>query len=65
MTASAQTFTQRIQIKEKAGEGSVTITQDKAIDELVNGKAGQQEERKPTRPQQPRIRRFRDCANRY
>ena len=41
MTASAQTFTQRIQIKEKAGEGSVTITQDKAIDDLVNGPATQ------------------------
>ena len=35
--ASAQTtFTQRLQ-EEKKGEGKVTITQDKAIEELVNG----------------------------
>ena len=33
---SAQTFTQRVQ-QEKTGEGKVTITQDKSIDELVNG----------------------------
>ena len=39
MTASAQTFTQRVQQKGKAGEGTVTITQDKAIDDLVNGPA--------------------------
>lgn len=37
LVASAQTtFTQRLQ-EEKKGEGKVTITQDKAIDELVNG----------------------------
>ena len=36
MTASAQSFTQRIQ-QEKKGEGKVTVTQDKAIEELVNG----------------------------
>jgi len=36
--ASAQTFTQRIQQKERAGEGTVTISHSKAIDELVNGK---------------------------
>jgi len=37
VAASAQTtFTQRLQ-EEKKGEGKVTITQDKAIDELVNG----------------------------
>ena len=41
MTASAQTFTQRVQQKNKAGEGTVTITQDKAIDDLVNGPATQ------------------------
>ena len=41
MTASAQTFTQRVQQKGKAGEGTVTITQDKAIDDLVNGPATQ------------------------
>ena len=38
VTLSAQTtFTQRIQQKSKAGEGKVTVTHDKAIDELVNG----------------------------
>ena len=37
LAASAQsTFTQRLQ-EEKQGEGKVTITQDKTIDELVNG----------------------------
>ena len=37
LAANAQTtFTQRLQ-EEKKGEGKVTITQDKAIDELVNG----------------------------
>ena len=37
LAASAQTtFTQRLQ-EEKLGEGKVTITQEKAIDELVNG----------------------------
>ena len=36
MTASAQNFTQRLQ-QGKQGEGKVTVTQDKAIDELVNG----------------------------
>ena len=41
MTASAQNFTQRVQQKNKAGEGTVTITQDKAIDDLVNGPATQ------------------------
>ena len=33
----AQTFTQRIQKKGQAGEGTVTVTHDKAIDQLVNG----------------------------
>ena len=36
LTASAQTFTQRIQEKGRAGEGTVTVTHDKAIDDLVN-----------------------------
>ena len=37
LAANAQSsFTQRLQ-EEKQGEGNVTITQDKAIDELVNG----------------------------
>ena len=37
LAAGAQgTFTERLQ-KSNAGEGKVTVTQDKAIDELVNG----------------------------
>ena len=36
VAASAQTFTQRLQ-KSKAGEGKVTVTQSKEIDDLVNG----------------------------
>ena len=37
MAANAQSsFTQRLQ-KSNAGEGKVTVTQDKAIDDLVNG----------------------------
>ena len=37
LAANAQTtFTQRLQ-QDKQGEGKVTVTQDKAIDELVNG----------------------------
>jgi len=37
LAANAQSsFTQRLQ-EEKQGEGKVTVTQDKAIDELVNG----------------------------
>jgi len=35
-TSSAQTFTQRLQ-KSNAGEGKVTVTQSKEIDDLVNG----------------------------
>ena len=37
-TANAQTFTQRIQQKGQAGEGTVTVSQSKEIDDLVNGK---------------------------
>ena len=36
-TANAQTFTQRIQQKGQAGEGTVTVSQSKEIDDLVNG----------------------------
>lgn len=36
VAANAQTFTQRLQ-KSNAGEGKVTITQSKEIDDLVNG----------------------------
>ena len=42
MAADAQSsFTQRLQ-KSNAGEGKVTVTQSKAIDELVNGPVQQQ-----------------------
>ena len=38
MVADAQsTFTERLQ-KSNSGEGKITVTQDKSIDELVNGK---------------------------
>ena len=36
--ANAQTFTQRIQQKGGVGTGTVTVTHDKAIDDLVNDK---------------------------
>lgn len=35
LTADAQTFTQRLQ-KSAKGEGTVTVTHDKAVDDLVN-----------------------------
>ena len=45
LAASAQTsFTDQLQ-QSKAGEGKVTVTQDKSIDELVNN---------PTKPAPPR-----------
>ena len=44
---TAQTYTQRIQ-KNSAGEGTVTIHQDTAIDELVNGPS--HPAKKPTKP---------------
>ena len=36
LTASAQTFTQRIQQKGKSSEGTLTVNHDRSIDELVN-----------------------------
>ena len=50
-SADAQTFTQRIQ-QTKVGEGTVTITQDKSIDDLVNGPVPVQktQKTKPTNP---------------
>jgi hypothetical protein len=44
LAANAQTFTQRLQQKGHAGEGTVTVNHDKAIDDLVNGKTDKQEE---------------------
>jgi hypothetical protein len=49
---SAQTFTQRIQ-QTKQGEGTVTIHQDPAIDELVNGPQPSQQQTTP-RPATPK-----------
>lgn len=52
--ANAQTFTQRVQQNTRAGEGKVTITQDKAIDDLVNGqKAEDKAVAKPTAANKP------------
>ena len=48
--ASAQTsFTQQLQ-RSHAGEGKITITQDKAIDDLVNGRT-EQKQAAPATPQ--------------
>ena len=45
LTVNAQTFTQRVQQKDKAGEGTVTISQEKAIEDLVNGQSKDPEKR--------------------
>jgi len=45
--ADAQSsFTQRLQ-QSKNGEGKITVTQDKAIDELVNGLEEKEKEKRP------------------
>ena len=47
MAANAQSsFTQRLQ-KSNAGEGKVTVTQDKAIDDLVNGTSDKKSQTTP------------------
>jgi hypothetical protein len=51
VSVQAQTFTQRIQQNSRAGEGKVTISQDKAIDDLVNGKAKQTETQAAQKPE--------------
>lgn len=58
LTASAQTFTQRLQEKGRVGEGTVTVTHAKAIDDLVNKssvpQASQpQKKEEPTKPKKP------------
>ncbi len=45
LTAGAQTFTQRIQQKGHASEGTVTVSHSKAIDDLVNATSGEQKEK--------------------
>lgn len=50
MTASAQSsFTQRLQ-QSKSGEGQVTVTQDKAITELVDGTAAPVQQQTTPKP---------------
>ena len=48
LTANAQTFTQRIQQKGQVGEGTVTVSQSKEIDNLVNGKEAEKLPEKKT-----------------
>ena len=43
----AQTFTQRIQQKDSAKEGTLTVTHSKDIDELVNRKMDKNEAKYP------------------
>ena len=56
LICNAQTFTQRIQ-KSSAGEGTITIHQDPAIDELVNAPIATSKPKananKPTKPTKP------------
>ena len=44
LTAGAQSFTQRLQQKTQTGQGTVTVSHDKAIDDLVNGQAASQQD---------------------
>ena len=57
LTASAQTFTQRLQQKGRAGEGTVTVSHDKAIDDLVNKQSelpqASQPKEEPVTPRKP------------
>jgi len=54
VNVQAQTFTQRVQQNSRAGEGKVTVSHEKTIDDLVNGKA-QADAQKPatTNAQKP------------
>ena len=51
-TFAQSSFTQRLQ-QSKNGEGQITVTQDKAIDELVNGPATATTRPKTTQQQKP------------
>jgi hypothetical protein len=57
LTASAQSFTQRLQQKTQTGQGTVTVSHDKAIDDLVNGQAASQQDHesqeKQDKPESP------------
>ena len=52
LSFSQSSFTQRLQ-QSKNGEGQITVTQDKAIDELVNGPATATTRPKTTQQQKP------------
>lgn len=57
LTAGAQSFTQRLQQKTQTGQGTVTVSHDKAIDDLVNGQAASQQDHesqeKQDKPESP------------
>ena len=57
-TVHAQTFTQRIQKDSRAGEGKVTISHDKSIDDLVNSGniSGNGQQERKTEEQPPRTK---------
>ena len=55
IAADAQsTFTERLQ-KSKTGEGKISVTQDKSIDELVNGSAAIKQPQKDKPEQKPTV----------
>ena len=55
MAADAQsTFTERLQ-KSKTGEGKISVTQDKSIEELVNGSAAIKQPQKDKPEQKPTV----------
>ena len=57
LTAGAQSFTQRLQQKTQTGQSTVTVSHDKAIDDLVNGQAASQQDHesqeKQDKPESP------------
>ena len=55
LTASAQTFTQRLQEKGRAGEGTVTVTHAKAIDDLVNKQSEVPQATQPKPKEEPAV----------
>lgn len=62
LTAGAQSFTQRLQQKTQTGQGTVTVSHDKAIDDLVNGQAASQQDHesqeKQDKPESPAQKKF-------
>ena len=53
VSAQAQSFTQRLQQKTQAGQGTVTVSHDKAIDDLVNGQTGQKKQESQNKQEKP------------